>query len=273
MEAKGLRVNMPKTKVMICAADSNPLKDSGKYPCAVCRMGTGSNSILCNGCNFWVHKKCSGIKGKLKPDPEFLCSRCLGTAKPIDTQLIKKLSIGEDTLDVVATFCYLGDMVSQGGGCLEGITTRIRCAWNKFRQLLPLLTSHLLPYTKKGEMFCIYIRKVLLHASECWAPTVSDTNRLQRCDRSMIRWMCNVKWSEQVSSVSLLEKLMIPSITSQVFCLTKVLENVLQVDLRKLGHKQLQKISVIGICQHLLKTDLSGDPQCGKTCNLVTRIL
>ena len=164
MESKGLRVNMPKTKVMICATDSNPLKDSGKYPCAVCRMGTGSNSILCNGCKFWVHKKCSGIKGKLKPDPEFLCSRCLGTAKPIDTQLIKKLSIGEDTLDVVATFCYLGDMVSQGGGCLEGITTRIRCAWNKFRQLLPLLTSHLLPYTKKGEMFCIHIRKVLLHA-------------------------------------------------------------------------------------------------------------
>jgi len=44
MEAKGLRVNMPKTKVMICEADSNPLKKSGKYPCGVCRSGVGSNS-------------------------------------------------------------------------------------------------------------------------------------------------------------------------------------------------------------------------------------
>ena len=32
----------------------------------------------------------------------------------------------------------------------------------------------------------------------------------------MLRLMCNVKWSERVSSVSLLEKLMIPSITSQL---------------------------------------------------------
>ena len=38
MEAKGLRVNMPNTKVMICAADSHPLNDSGKHPCAVCRI-------------------------------------------------------------------------------------------------------------------------------------------------------------------------------------------------------------------------------------------
>ena len=121
---------------------------------------------------------------------------------------------------------------------------------------------------------------------------VSGTSRLQQCDRSMIRWMCHVKWSEQVSSVSLLEKLMIPSITSQlsqnclhwfghvkrdgisiVLCLTKLLENVLQVDQRKLGPKRLRKILVIGICWYLLKTDMSRDPQCGKSCSLVTHTL
>ena len=105
-------------------------------------------------------------------------------------------------------------MSSQGGGCLESLTARIRCAWGKFRELLPLLTSRFMSLTKKGEMYCVYVRNVLLHASECWAPTVSDTARLQRCDRSMIRWICNVKWSDQVSSATLLERLMIPSITS-----------------------------------------------------------
>ena len=39
MEAKGLRVNMGKTKVMISAPNLHTLKDSGKYPCAVCRTG------------------------------------------------------------------------------------------------------------------------------------------------------------------------------------------------------------------------------------------
>ena len=45
MESKGLRVSTPKTKVMICETDSNPLTKSGKYPCGVCRSGVGSNSI------------------------------------------------------------------------------------------------------------------------------------------------------------------------------------------------------------------------------------
>ena len=30
--------------------------------CAVCRTGVGSNSIFCNGCKHWVHKKCNGLK-------------------------------------------------------------------------------------------------------------------------------------------------------------------------------------------------------------------
>ena len=37
MEEKGLRVNMKKTKVMISGTGLNMLKDSGLYPCAVCR--------------------------------------------------------------------------------------------------------------------------------------------------------------------------------------------------------------------------------------------
>ena len=31
-----------------------------------------------------MHKNCSGIKGPLRPDPEFRCARCLGTAQAID---------------------------------------------------------------------------------------------------------------------------------------------------------------------------------------------
>ena len=218
MEAKGLRVNMPKTKIMISADGTNTLKDSGKYPCAVCRQGVGSNSIQCTQCSFWVHKKCSGIKGRLKPDPSFVCSRCIGTAKPIDSRTVTEVALNDDLLDVVAKFCYLGDMVSQGGGCLESVTTRICCAWKKFRELLPLLTSHFLSLPSKGKMFAIYIRKALLHACECWGPTASDLSRLQRCDRSMIRWICNISWKDNVSSVTLLERLKIPALDSVLTC-------------------------------------------------------
>ena len=39
MEKKGLRVNVGKTKVMICGTGLDLLQSSGEYPCAVCRTG------------------------------------------------------------------------------------------------------------------------------------------------------------------------------------------------------------------------------------------
>ena len=77
LEAKGIRVNMGKTKIMISGKNLHFLSDSEKHPCGVCRKGAESNSILC-GCQLWIHKKCSGIKGKLTADPSYKCKRCKG---------------------------------------------------------------------------------------------------------------------------------------------------------------------------------------------------
>ena len=61
MEKKELRVNAGKTKIMICCMGLDLLQSSGELTCAVCRSGVGSNSIFCDGCKHWVHKKCSGL--------------------------------------------------------------------------------------------------------------------------------------------------------------------------------------------------------------------
>ena len=46
-----------------------------------------------------------------------------------------------DSLEVVDFFCYLGDMFSAGGGCELSSTVRVKSAWKKFREVLPVLTS------------------------------------------------------------------------------------------------------------------------------------
>ena len=82
MKKKGLRVNAGKTKIMICGTGLD-LQGLGEFPCAICRTREGSNSIFCNGCKHWVHKKCSGLK-HLKKDPDYRCTRCQGTERPLD---------------------------------------------------------------------------------------------------------------------------------------------------------------------------------------------
>ena len=117
IESKGLRVNMGKTKIMVSGPNLDLLKKSGKDPCGVCQTGVGRNAIFCGGCLSWIHKKCSGIKGPLCPDPDFRCARCLGKARPIDARLVKEVQVDDETVEAVPEFCYLGDMLSAGGGC------------------------------------------------------------------------------------------------------------------------------------------------------------
>jgi len=45
------------------------------------------------------------------------------------------------SLDKVDKFCYLGDMLDADGGRDSAVTTRVRSAWKKFREYLPILTA------------------------------------------------------------------------------------------------------------------------------------
>ena len=109
-------------KIMSCGTGLDFLQSSGEFPCAACHTGIGSNSIFFNGCNHWVHKKCSGLK-RLTKDTDYRCTWCQGTARPLDGRPQKEVQVGLDKLEVVASFCYLGDMLSAAGGCELSTTT------------------------------------------------------------------------------------------------------------------------------------------------------
>ena len=137
MEKKGLRVIAGKTEIMICGMGLDLLQSSGEFPCTICHTGVGSNSIFCNGCKHWVHKKCSGLK-RLKKDPDYRCTWCQGTSCPLDGRSQKEVQVGPDKLEVVASFCYLGDMLSAASSCELSTTTRVKTARKKFKDLLPV---------------------------------------------------------------------------------------------------------------------------------------
>ena len=129
MEEKGLRVNAGKMKIMICSTGQDILQSSGEFPCAISRTGMGSNSIFCNGCKYWVHKKCSGLKGLTK-DPGTLITDVHG-ARQLHvpwTADHRGKSVGHDKLEMVASFCYLRDMLTAAGGCDLSTTTRVKTA-------------------------------------------------------------------------------------------------------------------------------------------------
>ena len=206
MEAKRLKAQLTKTKLMISGLELNLLRDSGKYLCAVCRKEFGSNAIYCTGCAHWVHKRWSGIKGTSANRTDIQCKRCKGIARPIEGRPSTGIAVKESELEVVYEFYYLGDMIDAGGGCERASIARTKAAWGKFKQLLPLLTSRALPVNIRDKVCKSCVRSVMLHGSETWAPTKDTTARLVRNDRAMLRWMYNIKPNQEVSKQELMEK-------------------------------------------------------------------
>ena len=100
-------------------------------------------------------------------------------------------------------------MLSAGGGCEIAVTTHVKTAWKKFRELLPVLTSHHLSFKTRGHVYSSCVRSTMLHASETWPLTKTNLQRLQHNDRAIIRQICCIKPEDvaMVRSSELLAKL------------------------------------------------------------------
>ena len=217
LEAKGLRVNVAKTKVLKCHKKCGQVQETCKYPCGVCKKGVGRNSILCGTCGKWIHHKCSGVKGKLKSiEFEFKCATCVaGQEQGMEEG--RELVLGPNiALEVVDKFCYLGDVIGAGGGAEEASRARIRSAWAKFRELAPILSARGASMKTKGKIYKACVRSVMVYGSETWATRVEDMNRLERTERMMVRWMCGVTLKDRKRSEDLLVRLGIESVAEVV---------------------------------------------------------
>ena len=133
--------------------------------------------------------------------------RCLVLAHPIDRRLVQHASLGDQKLDVVESFVYFGDEISPNGGCEVSTIAKIRSAWGKFCELLPLLTNQAIPLKSRGKVYNSCIRNVMLYGRECWALTTDDFQRLQRNERAMIRRIYKVKIRDKILPNGLLNKL------------------------------------------------------------------
>ena len=64
-----------------------------------------------------------------------------GCLNPVTSAGRTSVDIGASAkLELVDKFCYLGDMLSVDAA----VEVRIRIGWNKFRQLVPLLTNKIM---------------------------------------------------------------------------------------------------------------------------------
>ena len=88
-------------------------------------------------------------------------------------------------LELVDKFCYLGDMLNAVTCCsVDGdadavVEARIRIGWNKFRQLVPLLTNKDVYLSMRGRLYSNCVQSSMLHGSETWPVRKENVATLQ----------------------------------------------------------------------------------------------
>ena len=143
---------MTKTKVMKCNQGLQIRENSGKWPCRICSKSVGRNSVQCQSCKKWIHKRCSGIRGRLSEGMLLECDRCTGKSHSRE-KIVTKAStqVQQDIeLERVDKFCYLGDMI---GGAGDAVRAHVKGAWAAFRELCPILTVRGASLRMKGRLY------------------------------------------------------------------------------------------------------------------------
>ena len=56
--------------------------------------------------------------------------------------VLQRLEVEEDSLEIVDSFCFLGDVISCRREVESAVRDRISCAWSKWRELVSLLVNH-----------------------------------------------------------------------------------------------------------------------------------
>jgi len=117
-----------------------------------------------------------------------------------------------EKLELVDKFCYLGDTMNVDGDADAAVEARIRIGWNKFRQLVPLLTNKYVSLIIRGRLYSSCVRSSMLHGSETWPARKENVVAIQRAEMRMVRWMFGIKLIDRFPSKELRERLGIDDI-------------------------------------------------------------
>ena len=117
----------------------------------------------------------------------------------------EEIQLGDDKLNTVTTFKYLGSIFDSNGGAERDINNRVRLAWMKWKQLTGVLCDKKVPIKLKDKVYKTVIKPTMTYGAECWAVRKKDENRLHVAEMRMLRWIRGKTRKDHVRNQSIQE--------------------------------------------------------------------
>ena len=118
----------------------------------------------------------------------------------------EQVTLGNEKIDQVGSFSYLGSIISKDGGSSEDVKSRIAKAQGVFSQLKKVWKNRKISLQTKIRILEATVMTVVKYGSEAWTLRKADENLLDVFQRNCLRIVLGTRLTDRISNSRLYEK-------------------------------------------------------------------
>ncbi|KAI8427328.1 hypothetical protein MSG28_001907 [Choristoneura fumiferana] len=127
------------------------------------------------------------------------------TMNPVKTKILtnsirENVKIGEETIEYVDEYIYLGQLISIKDQYSKEIDRRISNTWKRYWSLKEIFKNETIPMHVKSKLYNSCILTCLTYGCQTWPCTSKISQKLITCQRSMERSMLSIRLSDRCKS-------------------------------------------------------------------------
>lgn len=134
----------------------------------------------------------------------------------INVQSTQPINVGNQVIESVQKFQYLGSMIDTSGGALLDVESRIRKARGSFAQLSKTWRSNEYSTKTKLNIFSACVLSVLLYGCETWLVTEEIKRKIEVFVNRCLRIILRIFWPNTVSNDQLLNMAKMSNINTEI---------------------------------------------------------
>ena len=124
----------------------------------------------------------------------------------INTPNNNPITVGDEPIQAVNSFTYLGSILDEQGGTESDVTARVGKARAAFIILRNIWSSKEISLTTKVRIFNSNVKSILLYGSETWRMTKKTLQRIQTFINSCLKRIFKIWWPNKIRSEELWRK-------------------------------------------------------------------
>ena len=125
--------------------------------------------------NVWKLQRCVERRGLRVSTAR---TESMGSSK--ERENINVLDRHNNQLKQTEAFKYLGFAPTEIGSCQSEVVTRVKAAWCKWRELIPVICNKQISARLKAKIYKSMVRPMLLYDAETWATKETDLKLLEK---------------------------------------------------------------------------------------------